>query len=109
MALSTLDRLQATIPADLDAQSVANEWFNAFAVTVEKKDASAVSELFLEDAFWRDMVALTWSSGHSRAADNHQILVCDFGRIGFSKLTLRLNSVALQPMRPRPRVNSRSL
>ncbi|KAG6914606.1 hypothetical protein DXG01_016362 [Tephrocybe rancida] len=58
--LPTLQRLNATIPDDLDAKTVAKAWFAAFARSAEAGDAQAVSQLFVDDAFWRDMLALTW-------------------------------------------------
>jgi len=101
VALPTLDRLQATIPADLDAKSIANEWFHAFAAAVEKKDASAIAELVLEDAFWRDMLALTWEfrTFQSQTAIT-QFLSATLVESGFSKLALRLDTVALQQFGP---------
>ncbi len=101
VALPTLNRLQATIPADLDARSVANEWFKAFAAAVERKDASALSELFLEDGFWRDMLALTWEFRTFQSQQTiTKFLSATLAESGFSKLALRLDSVALQPLSP---------
>lgn len=101
VALPTLDRLQATIPADLDAKSIANEWFKTFAAAVEKKDASAVSDLLLEDAFWRDMLALTWEFRTFQSQQEiTKFLSATLVESGFSKLALRLDSVALQQFGP---------
>lgn len=101
VALPTLDRLQATIPADLDAKFVGEAWFQSFTAAVERKDASAVAELFLEDGFWRDMLALTWEF---RTFQNKEkiakFLSATLVESGFSKLTLRADSVALQPAGP---------
>ncbi|KAG6855463.1 hypothetical protein H0H87_002427, partial [Tephrocybe sp. NHM501043] len=58
--LPTLQRLNATIPADLDAKTIAKAWFAAFAKSAEAGDVQGVTQLFVEDAFWRDMLALTW-------------------------------------------------
>ncbi|KLO18206.1 hypothetical protein SCHPADRAFT_936467 [Schizopora paradoxa] len=101
VALPTLDRLEATIPAGLDAKSVGSEWFKSFVAAVDKKDASAASELFLEDAFWRDMLSLTWEfrtfQGQKTIA---KFLSATLDESGFSKLTLRSDSVVLQPIAP---------
>ncbi|KAF8069230.1 hypothetical protein FPV67DRAFT_1669244 [Lyophyllum atratum] len=58
--LPTLENLNATVPDDLDAKAVAKEWFKAFAQSAEASDAQALAALFVPDAFWRDMLALTW-------------------------------------------------
>ncbi|KAG6839710.1 hypothetical protein C0991_012404 [Blastosporella zonata] len=58
--LPTLQRLNATIPADLDSKGIAKAWFAAFVLSAEAGDAQGVAKLFVEDAFWRDMLALTW-------------------------------------------------
>ncbi|KAF5378871.1 hypothetical protein D9615_006928 [Tricholomella constricta] len=58
--LPTLDRLNASVPTDLDAKAVAKAWFKIFAQSAEASDAQAVAQLFVPDAFWRDMLALTW-------------------------------------------------
>ncbi|TFY81896.1 hypothetical protein EWM64_g2117 [Hericium alpestre] len=43
-SLPTLDRLQASVPADLDAQKVAAEWFTALG------DAPGILTLLLDSA-----------------------------------------------------------
>ncbi|KAG6899119.1 hypothetical protein C0993_000645 [Termitomyces sp. T159_Od127] len=58
--LPTLQRLNATIPADLDVKAVAKAWFAAFVTSVEAGDAQGVAKLFVNDGYWRDMLALTW-------------------------------------------------
>ncbi|KAG6860939.1 hypothetical protein C0995_005769 [Termitomyces sp. Mi166 len=58
--LPTLQRLNATIPADLDAKAIAKVWFAAFSRSVEAGDAQGVTELIVNDGYWRDMLALTW-------------------------------------------------
>ncbi|KAG5720265.1 Flavin-containing monooxygenase YUCCA3 [Termitomyces sp. T112] len=59
-SLPTLQRLNATIPADLDAKAVAKAWFSVFARTAEAGNAQDVAKLFVNDGYWRDMLALTW-------------------------------------------------
>lgn len=58
--LPTSDRLGATIPNDVDAKSVATQWFSNFTKELEAKNAQGVASLVLDDAFWRDMLAFTW-------------------------------------------------
>src|SRR3954465_5789699 len=47
-------------PAAGAAETV-ERWLAAFNGALEKGDTAAVSELFLETSFWRDLVALTWN------------------------------------------------
>ena len=58
--LPTLDKLNASIPEDLDVKAVAAQWFALFAEGVQASDATKVADALLDDAFWRDMLALTW-------------------------------------------------
>src|SRR3954452_17801178 len=47
-------------PATTAAETV-ERWLAAFNGALEEGDTAAVSELFLETSFWRDLVALTWN------------------------------------------------
>lgn len=58
--IPTLDKLGATIPADLDVNKVASEWFQSFATHMSAGSVNEVIQLFVEDAIWRDLLALTW-------------------------------------------------
>ena len=58
--LPTLANLNATVPNDLDAPKVASEWLNALSAAIESNDAKKAVSLFVEDCWWRDMLALTW-------------------------------------------------
>jgi NAD(P)-binding Rossmann-like domain len=58
--LPTLDRLGASVPTDLDVRKVATEWFSLFSAAASSGDAQAFASLFVHDAFWRDILALTW-------------------------------------------------
>ncbi|KAK7051188.1 hypothetical protein VNI00_004688 [Paramarasmius palmivorus] len=55
-SLPTLDRLKASVPESASAPEIAQEWLNTF---INAKDADAAQDLFLEDSFWRDVLALT--------------------------------------------------
>ncbi|KAF5347990.1 hypothetical protein D9756_010150 [Leucocoprinus leucothites] len=67
--LPTLTRLNATVPPDLDAKKVAQDWFTAFSNAIVSKDAQAVVNLFLLDSFWRDFLSLTWDFRTFRGHD----------------------------------------
>jgi putative flavoprotein involved in K+ transport len=38
-----------------------DQWLSRFDEALTRGDAAAASELFLEDSYWRDLVALTWN------------------------------------------------
>ena len=57
--LPTSDQLGVEID-EVDASLVAASWFNAFSESVEAEDISEVASLFLDEALWRDILALTW-------------------------------------------------
>jgi putative flavoprotein involved in K+ transport len=37
------------------------QWLSSFEDALTRGDAAAASELFLEESFWRDLVAFTWN------------------------------------------------
>ena len=66
--LPTLNRLNATAPDDVDAKSVAKAWLDAFATHLSSADGQTrTSQLFVQDAFWRDIFLLPGISVHSQA------------------------------------------
>jgi hypothetical protein len=60
LTLPTLERLQAAIPSNLDVNKVTSEWFEDFSSAIELGNVGSIATLFLEDGYWRDMLALTW-------------------------------------------------
>ena len=61
LMLPTLQRLKVgTLPDNVAAKSIASEWFAQFARGLEAADVPSILSLLLDDAFWRDMLALTW-------------------------------------------------
>ena len=66
--LPTLSNLNATVPNDLDVQKVASEWLNALSNAIESKNSDDAVRLFVEDSWWRDMLALTWDFRTFRGA-----------------------------------------
>lgn len=59
-ALPTLDKLEATIPDDLDASQVGKAWLTSFAQFVQAKDIPGILSLLDSEPWWRDVFALTW-------------------------------------------------
>lgn len=60
MSLPTLDKLGASIPANLDALKVASEWFAAFASSVEAAKIPDIMSHLSIDAAWRDYLSITF-------------------------------------------------
>ncbi|KAG2063530.1 hypothetical protein BDR04DRAFT_1163578 [Suillus decipiens] len=58
--LPTLDRLGVTDPFNVSSFEIATEWLHTFSAAIAQNDTSAVSDLFLKDGFWKDVIALTW-------------------------------------------------
>jgi hypothetical protein len=59
-SLPTLDKLQSEVPADVNVKEVAMQWLESFAQHVRSVDIDGIIDLFVEDAFFRDILALTW-------------------------------------------------
>jgi putative flavoprotein involved in K+ transport len=38
-----------------------DQWLSSFEDALARGDAAAASELFLDDSYWRDLVAFTWN------------------------------------------------
>jgi hypothetical protein len=58
--LPTLDRLGVFDPSNVSSSEIAAEWLNAFSAAITQSDTAAIVDLFLEDGFWKDVIALTW-------------------------------------------------
>ena len=58
--LPTLTNLNATVPDQLNIEQVAFRWLTKLAATVESRNVDNLAGLFMEDSWWRDMLALTW-------------------------------------------------
>src|ERR1700729_2942231 len=59
-SLPTFDKLRSKVPADVDVKAVAEKWLESFADHVRLADIAGVIDLFVDDAFFRDVLALTW-------------------------------------------------
>ncbi|KAK2462191.1 hypothetical protein APHAL10511_005779 [Amanita phalloides] len=99
--LPTLSNLNAIAPDGVDTQKVASEWLNALSAAIESNDVDNLSGLFVEDSWWRDMLALTWDFRTFRGTSAIQTFLRD--RIGATHPTafkLRQDFLGLQ--RPYP-------
>jgi thioredoxin reductase len=58
---------------DIDGAAVFAEWFDAFRGPFERGESDALAQLFVADAYWKDMLAFTWAfrttAGHAQIAD----------------------------------------
>ncbi|KAF9236329.1 hypothetical protein BU15DRAFT_50190 [Melanogaster broomeanus] len=58
--LPTLQRLGVDQPTGVSATDAAIAWFEAFSSAVASSDIAVILDLFLDDGFWKDILALTW-------------------------------------------------
>lgn len=64
----------STTSSSADANKVAADLTSSLNAAIEKKDYAAISNLFLEDGFWRDHLALTWDFHTIKAPAIQQFL-----------------------------------
>jgi NAD(P)-binding Rossmann-like domain len=101
--LPTLERLHATVADDLDVRATAQAWVNAFSQFAQTGDAEGLSNLFIDDAFWRDILALTWNFRTFYCKERiHKFLTDRLAQVNISSVQLDLTSAELQ--RPFPDV-----
>ncbi|KIK22727.1 hypothetical protein PISMIDRAFT_679944 [Pisolithus microcarpus 441] len=95
--LPTLQKLGGTVDPNLDAQAVAKAWFDAFVGAMAAKDATAVVDLLVDDAFWRDMLVLTWDYHTFEGRDRvKEFLTDQLPKFSPSGFRLREDLVGLQ-------------
>ncbi|KAJ7090179.1 hypothetical protein C8R44DRAFT_818281 [Mycena epipterygia] len=85
LTLPTLDKLNATVPQDLDVSKVAAAWMVSFVSCVEAGDVAGVTKLFIDESHWRDMLALTWDFRSFHGAPSIQNFLSD--RLASAQLT----------------------
>jgi hypothetical protein len=104
--LPTLDKLGARNVdlAAVDAAGVARAWCSKFSDLVAAENAQDISELFIQDGHWRDLLALTWDFRTFSGKDKIRSFLSD--RLALSKLTnIRLDpKVAPELSQPFPDV-----
>lgn len=97
ISLPTVDKLGVKVPDDVDVQSIASQWFTAFAKNVQTANIPGIVSQLAEDAFWRDMLSMTWEfrtfMGPSSIAAflKDQLVDC-----GITNLKLKPESVQLE-------------
>ncbi|EIM79879.1 FAD/NAD-P-binding domain-containing protein [Stereum hirsutum FP-91666 SS1] len=60
LSLPTLTKLKSTVHADVSPVLVASEWLQSFTSAIGSNDIKKLGGLFLQDAFWKDILALSW-------------------------------------------------
>jgi hypothetical protein len=100
-ALPTLERLGASLPPNLDVVSVAQKWFQTFANFIQAGDVNGILGQLVADAFWRDILSLTWDFRTFYGSDRiHQFLL---DRLASTKLsTLHLDTTTAAVQQPYP-------
>ncbi|NMO04266.1 NAD(P)/FAD-dependent oxidoreductase [Gordonia sp. TBRC 11910] len=68
----TLDPTDVGSTGSPDPQAVVDAWLGDFERALQAQDIAAVTDLFVTDSFWRDLVAFTWNlktvEGHDEIA-----------------------------------------
>ena len=102
LMLPTLQRLKVgTLPDNVAAKSIASEWFAQFARGLEAADVPSILSLLLDDAFWRDMLALTWEFRTFEGNDMTKRFLADRLSVAqLSKVTLKPGTAGFQQVYP---------
>lgn len=82
---------------NVDAIAVATSWPQRFGQRVEAGNAAGAAALLVDDAFWRDMLALTWEFRTFEGTEAvTQCLNDQLPITAFSKLVLKPETTSLQ-------------
>ena len=95
-SLPTLEKLGVSVPPNVDAAGVAQTWFETFANYVQTANVDGILSQLVDDAFWRDILALTWDF-RTFYSHNHirQFLVDRLATTKLSNLQLDTKSATL--------------
>lgn len=100
-ALPTLERLGVSAPHNVNAAVVAQTWFDIFANHVQTGDVDGILNQLVDDAFWRDILALTWD--FRTFYGNNRIKQFLGDRLAAAKLSaLQLDTTTAALVRPYP-------
>jgi hypothetical protein len=102
-ALPTLEKLGVPVPPGVDPAAVAQIWFGAFSAFVQKIDVEGILSQLVVDAFWRDILSLTWDFRTFYGLDRIQRFLVDRLVAGTVKLLdLQLDAKSATLERPYP-------
>ena len=84
-------------PDSIDPLSITKTWLKKLQQKISQNQLGDVSELFIEESWWRDIVALSWNitTKHGRN-DIGQYLQSQAAKSGFGQFNI-INQGALQP------------
>jgi hypothetical protein len=87
--LPLLSARNALIAQNLDPNKIASEWFREFTSSVESANVDKTLSLLVEDAYWRDILSLTWEYRTiNGSADLRQFLEARLADAKLSKFVL---------------------
>jgi hypothetical protein len=103
-ALPTLERLKVSEPKDVNAAAVAQTWFDTFANHIQRGDVDRILGQLVDDAFWRDILSLTWDFRTFYGNDCIKKFLTD--RLAISKLSaFQLDASSAAVQKPYPDVS----
>ena len=84
--LPTLNRLgvSAPKPEEVNAEEVANKWLQTFEKNIASNNVEGILAQLTEDAWWRDLLAMTWDLRTFQGTDSIRQFLKD--RLAISKL-----------------------
>ncbi|KAJ7094555.1 hypothetical protein B0H15DRAFT_127960 [Mycena belliarum] len=99
-SLPTLDKLDARVSDDLDPKEIAVEWFKLFSAYAEAGNVEGTASLFVEGAYWRDILSLSWDFRTFQGPTLHKFLT---DRLSAAQMSaFQLKEDYLQLKRPYP-------
>ena len=96
--LPTLDKLGLiSLPDEIESQAIAADWIETFARYAKARDVGGILDTLTEDAFFRDMLVLTWDFRTFQGiAQIKEFLHERFTSVNFEEGSFKLKSVDLQ-------------
>jgi cation diffusion facilitator CzcD-associated flavoprotein CzcO len=80
---------EATATGSVDVEALAVEWLSAFEAAAGRDDIDGILELFVDDCWWRDWLAVTWDLRTMRGAEGIRALAGGrLARAGFHDLAV---------------------
>ncbi|KAJ5361866.1 monooxygenase [Penicillium brevicompactum] len=81
--------LQGIEPEHVNAPSIIQSWILRLMTVIEKENFNQLSELFVEESYWRDCAALSWTiackNGVSRITQYLKVSTAGFGQLSLMK------------------------
>ncbi|RAH68329.1 flavin-containing monooxygenase [Aspergillus aculeatinus CBS 121060] len=75
--------LQAIEPEHVNASKIVQRWIGQFLEVIEEDNLNKMSELFVEDCYWRDCAALSWTIACKKGTSRiHQYLKNSAAELG---------------------------